>query len=75
VLINEVRVSCPPDNVPEKIDINIAHLDVGKGIRVGDIPLEEGQVMITDTAPLAINVRAGRAKAAANGIVNSYPVI
>jgi large subunit ribosomal protein L25 len=65
VLINEVRVSCPPDNVPEKIDINIAHLDVGKGIRVGEIPLEEGQVMITDTAPLAINVRAGRAKAAA----------
>jgi large subunit ribosomal protein L25 len=64
VLINEVKVSCPPDNVPEKIDINIAHLDVGKGIRVGEIPLEPGQEMITDTAPLAVNIRAGRTSTA-----------
>ncbi|AFY70523.1 LSU ribosomal protein L25P [Thalassoporum mexicanum PCC 7367] len=65
ILIKEVKVSCPPNNVPEKIDIHISHLDVGKGIRVGDIPLEDGQVMITDTAPLAVNVRAGRTPTAA----------
>jgi large subunit ribosomal protein L25 len=42
---HRVRVSCLPDQLPEKIDVDISSLKVGASIRVGDLLVPEGVVI------------------------------
>jgi large subunit ribosomal protein L25 len=60
ILMNRLQVSCPPANVPDHIDVEVAHLAEGKGIYAGDIVLPEGVTRTTDTAPLVYTVAIGR---------------
>ncbi len=60
VHMNEVRVACPPTEVPEKFDVDISNLDIGNGIHVSDLVLPEGVVIAGDSTPLVVNVIGGR---------------
>ncbi len=60
ILMNQMRVKCPPTQVVERLNIDISHLDVGKGIHVGDIALPEGASAVSDPTPLVVHVLAGR---------------
>jgi large subunit ribosomal protein L25 len=41
-LIRDLDISCSPKDLPEKIDANIAHLEVGDSITIGDLDVPEG---------------------------------
>lgn len=60
VMMNTLRVTCPPSQVPEKFDIDISHLDGGQGIHIGDLTLPEGVAIATDPTPLVVTVIQGR---------------
>jgi large subunit ribosomal protein L25 len=60
ILMNRLQVNCPPTNVPEVIEVEIAHLPEGKGIYAGDILLPEGVTLAIDTTPLVMTVAIGR---------------
>ncbi len=60
VMLNTVRVNCPPTLVPEKFDVDITHLEGGQGIHISDLVLPEGVEFATDTTPLLITVIQGR---------------
>lgn len=36
-ILREIKVSCTPSNIPESIDVNVEHLDVGESISIADI--------------------------------------
>lgn len=60
VHMNEVRVACPPTQVPEKFEVDISNLDIGDGIHVSDLVLPEGAIIAADSTPLVVNVIAAR---------------
>jgi large subunit ribosomal protein L25 len=60
VLMNQIKVACPPNLVPESLEVDITDLQVGKGIHVGDISLPEGVTLVGELTPLVVNVIAGR---------------
>ena len=40
--IRDLDISCSPQDLPEKIDANIEHLEVGDSITIGDLDIPEG---------------------------------
>ncbi|MEE3716889.1 50S ribosomal protein L25/general stress protein Ctc [Tumidithrix elongata RA019] len=56
VTMKAVRVSCPPNSVPETIEVDITNLNVGEGIHISDLVFPEGVVPITDTTPLVVTI-------------------
>ncbi|HEY6563725.1 MAG TPA: 50S ribosomal protein L25, partial [Pirellulaceae bacterium] len=43
----EVDLHCPVSSIPEAIVLNIAHLDLGKTLTAGDLPLPLGAKLNT----------------------------
>ncbi len=56
--MREVEVECLPVNIPERIDVDIAELDLGKSIRVSDLKVPAGVKILTDPAKPVIAVVA-----------------
>lgn len=50
----EIEVKCLPSNIPEGLDVDITHLDMGDSIHVGDLKLPEGVEMIAGEANFTI---------------------
>jgi len=56
--LREIEVECLPTNIPERIDVDIAELDLGKAIRVSDLHLPEGVKVLNDPAMAIVAVVA-----------------
>lgn len=41
-MLTDLEVRCLPDQIPERFDVDIAHLQIGESVRVGDIALGAG---------------------------------
>jgi len=42
LLLHSVEVRCLPKDLPEKITVDISHLNVGEGVHISDLKLPEG---------------------------------
>ncbi|MCT7975042.1 50S ribosomal protein L25/general stress protein Ctc [Laspinema olomoucense] len=42
IMMTELPIQCTRDNIPDSIEINIAHLKLGDSLQVHDLPLSEG---------------------------------
>jgi large subunit ribosomal protein L25 len=60
VLMNQIKVACPPNLVPDSLEVDITDLQVGKGFHVSDISLPEGVSLVGESTPLVVNVIAAR---------------
>lgn len=47
-LTHEIEIECDPSVLPEKIDIDVSHLEINHPIHVRDIPVEQGMRVITN---------------------------
>ncbi|MFN3927786.1 MAG: 50S ribosomal protein L25 [Pseudanabaenaceae cyanobacterium] len=56
VLMNEIQVACPPHRIIERLDVEVSHLEVGKGIHVGELQLPEGIKAISDPSALVVTI-------------------
>jgi large subunit ribosomal protein L25 len=56
VIMKAVRVACPPNSVPEALEVDITELNVGEGIHISGLVFPEGVVPITDTTPLVVTI-------------------
>nr|WP_323843286.1 50S ribosomal protein L25/general stress protein Ctc [Moraxella sp. Pampa] len=45
-LMNDIQVTCLPRNLPEFIEVDVAALEVGDNIRLGDVVLPEGLTLV-----------------------------
>lgn len=56
VVTREVEIECLPLDVPEKIEIDITSLEVGKSIRAGDLPASETWTVRTNPSRVLVHV-------------------
>lgn len=42
VILHELEITCKPDDLPESIQVDINHLEVGDSLHIGDIKLPKG---------------------------------
>ena len=49
-LLREVEVECLPSEIPEHIEVDVSHLDLGDAIHVADLKLERGEILTDPTS-------------------------
>lgn len=59
-VLTEMQLKCPPDGIPETLDINVSDLGVGDSLHVGDLVLPKGVVAVGNPEQLVVSVLAGR---------------
>ncbi|MDJ1181930.1 50S ribosomal protein L25/general stress protein Ctc [Roseofilum casamattae] len=58
--ISEVRVQCPPDRIPESINVDVSDLAVGNFLAVKDLDIPEGITIMAEPKQLVVTVLASR---------------
>ncbi len=56
--VREVEVECLPTQIPDRIEIDAGHIEIGHSLHVSDIPSQEGVRMITDPSEVILSVTA-----------------
>ncbi|MBE9040296.1 50S ribosomal protein L25/general stress protein Ctc [Oscillatoriales cyanobacterium LEGE 11467] len=59
-LMVTVAVKCAPDNMPESIEIDIAHMHVGDSLQVGELILPEGVEAVADAKQTIVSIQGLR---------------
>ncbi|WGV26170.1 50S ribosomal protein L25/general stress protein Ctc [Halotia branconii] len=55
-VINELQVSCSPENIPEAIEIDVSNLKVGDSLRIDELVLPEGVTVLAKPEQVVVNV-------------------
>lgn len=63
-VVTEVNVECPPEQIPEFIDIDMSAVKIADSISVGDLALPEGIVCKDDPNKVILSIIAPKKKAA-----------
>ncbi|MEM6449381.1 MAG: 50S ribosomal protein L25/general stress protein Ctc [Cyanobacteria bacterium P01_D01_bin.105] len=66
MVITEVQLKCPPDAIPQSLDVDVSDLDIGDALHIGEIKLPEGTSIAADNKLLVVSVLAGRTAATAD---------
>ena len=53
--LREIELECAASAVPEKIEVNINHLELGQAIHISDLVLPEGSVALTSAEFLVVS--------------------
>lgn len=56
--VREVEVECLPTQIPDKIEIDAGHVEIGHSLHVSEIPSLEGVKMVTDPSEVILSVTA-----------------
>lgn len=72
MVLHELKLECEAADVPEKIDVNINHLEFNQSLTVADLKLPPGakalvdtaQIVVTCAAPVEVSEEEGEAGAA-----------
>lgn len=62
-IVTELAIKCPPDSIPEGIDINVSSLGVGDSLHVGELVLPAGVEAVADDSKVAVTVASPRTTA------------
>jgi large subunit ribosomal protein L25 len=52
-ITREITVECLPADIPQNIEIDVSHMDIGDTIHIGEIGLEKGKILVDSTTTLA----------------------
>jgi large subunit ribosomal protein L25 len=52
-ITREVTVECLPGEIPQGIEVDVSHMEIGDTIHIGEINLEKGKIMADPTITLA----------------------
>lgn len=64
MVMTEVQLKCPPDAIPQSLDVDVSGLDIGDALHVGEITLPAGSSIAADDKLLVVSVLAPRTVAA-----------
>jgi large subunit ribosomal protein L25 len=65
----ELELECLPADIPEKIVVDISHLELGKHLRVSDLKLSDKVKLLVDPGVVVVHVVLPRAEVAAETAV------
>ncbi len=60
MVMTEVQLKCPPDAIPQSLDVDVSALDIGDALHVGEITLPKGSSIAADDKLLVVSVLAPR---------------
>ncbi|MGB7085843.1 MAG: 50S ribosomal protein L25/general stress protein Ctc [Phormidesmis sp.] len=60
MVMTEVQLKCPPDAIPQSLDVDVSDLDIGDALHVGEIKLPAGSSIDLDPKLLVVSVLAPR---------------
>jgi len=63
IVMHSVTVSCPADQIPEEIVVDVTGLDIGATIRVSDLKLPANAVSAVDTELVVASIAGAMAEA------------
>lgn len=66
MVMTEVQLKCPPDAIPQSLDVDISGLDIGDALHIGEITLPAGTSIAADDKLLVVSVLAPRTANAAD---------
>ena len=66
MVMTEVQLKCPPDAIPQSLDVDVSDLDIGDALHIGEIKLPEGSSIAADDKLLVVSVLGGRTAATDN---------
>jgi large subunit ribosomal protein L25 len=72
IVTREIEIECLPDEIPEQFVVNVMELEIGQGIRAGDIPLAGSTKLLSPQDAVithVVSLRAEEPVAAAADIV------
>ena len=55
-VITQMQLNCLPENIPDKIDIDVSNLNVGDSLHVNEIVLPEGVTLTAESDELVVSV-------------------
>jgi large subunit ribosomal protein L25 len=55
-IVREVKVSCLPTNIPQKISIDVSPLGLGQAITIADLPNFDGVSYLQDPSTLIVHI-------------------
>jgi len=53
-IVRVLRIECLPADIPEHIDIDVSHLDIGHNVRVENLQLERVKVLLDPSQTIAV---------------------
>ena len=56
--LREIEVECLPTQIPESIEIDAEHIEIGGNLHVSDLVLPEGIKLVTDPSEGVLSVSA-----------------
>ena len=56
--LREIEIECLPTNIPDTIEIDAEHVEIGGSMHVSDITLPEGVEFVTDQSEVILTVTA-----------------
>ena len=59
LMLNQLRVQCAPDRIPEAIEVDISTLEVGQFLHVGELAMPEGVVSSGESDRVVVTILAG----------------
>ncbi len=64
MVMSEIQLKCPPDAIPQSLDVDVSDLDIGDALHVGEIKLPKGSSVSAESSLLVVSVLAPRTAAA-----------
>ena len=59
-VMTEVQLKCPPDAIPQSLDVDVSDMDIGDALHVGELKLPAGTSVDLDPNLLVVSVLAPR---------------
>lgn len=56
-LLREVEVECLPTQIPEQIEVEVSHLEIGDSVYVKDLSVPEGIKILNDPEGIVVSVK------------------
>ncbi len=63
MLLREVEIECLPKDMPDRLDVDISHLEMGDSVHVSDLFVKEGVEILTDKKMALATIIAPMAEA------------
>ncbi len=67
MVMTEIQLKCPPDAIPQSLDVDVSAMNIGDALHVGEITLPAGSSVAADPKQLVVSVLAPRTVAAGDG--------
>lgn len=72
-VMTEIQLKCPPDAIPQSLDVDVSELEIGDALHVGEIKLPKGTSVDVDPGLLVVSVLAPRTAAAVEAAAGDVP--